>query len=1069
MDKKLYDMITLFENDNNPIYFIKINSLLNKHLNDNNFYILLNTVRNILYCKSIKSNLKTNLEKYNSILNELILNLKKILNMHLILTDINLIGKYFLLINENIINMKQFVKLECYNELSKSICILLNNSIHNWFVNIDSNTETIQPHPFTNINTESQSFIEINENNLSNNYEIYDVINKMLQNPEKFTKNQLTSNYPNNNDCLIFTTNAKITSIEQPYEKFNTEYYKTSFNNRGGEGNINIPTNAPRRSPIQYGNLPKAENFSMMMYRFEELGVQELDIDNEYEHIDMPTFEQNVIGQDIPKSVEIDNVIGNNLSPSPKEEVEKSDSNNFEINPWYKEISKLLQDPIFKGKHNGRCKGYGVRKDKSLQPSGIHQRWSEFKPCKQAHACITGARMNTGIRDKYQRHKYTLGEFGPGGLYHNTTGLPGFEGTTKNIPVKFHSLFPLQQHDSLWTYDGTFPPKLLCVKYSESMIFRLHNFLPIDASRNNGFGTHTISTHEHNGHTPWVSDGYANSYFFPGEYYDNHWPLILAGHDTINIDKTDKRASIPDEKGGLINIRGDWKETMSSHWFHDHMLDSTAKNVYKGMVGVMNYYSGLDRGNESIEDGVNLRFPSGTALDWGNRDYDVNLVISGKAWGNDIQSTLEYPLTREGINMNNTDEGQLWMNPIDTDGFLGDRMTVNFCYNPYFDVRARRYRFRLLNGSVARYMKIAVVHENGETVPFHMIANDGNIMEHAIKFDGTRQTLHGILPTQAIGERYDIIIDFSKYNVGDKLYLVNIMEHDNGRKPKKLDLRKAHSFLTDIMTGKYDPDMDGNDPCVGKFLEFRVHGYNGIDLSIDPYEYEIGRKKMVEINKYSEEDLKNAIVRQFKFVRGGKGMDGGNVDWAIKYISSNTNAYGMDPHRLTSASIKNKPFNQGGLEIWRISSSGGWIHPIHIHFEEGQIISRDGETPPIWEQGARKDIYRIGANDPDTGDEIDLIIKFREFTGSYMMHCHTTTHEDHAMLLRFDIKDTNNNFLTPIPSWNNVRLEDTFPLPTYETGESIESTKSIISGIINKLRNNSFNKHSSVIKVIELS
>ena len=96
-----------------------------------------------------------------------------------------------------------------------------------------------------------------------------------------------------------------------------------------------------------------------------------------------------------------------------------------------------------------------------------------------------------------------------------------------------------------------------------------------------------------------------------------------------------------------------------------------------------------------------------------------------------------------------------------------------------------------------------------------MIANDGNIMEHAIKFDGTRQTLHGILPTQAIGERYDIIIDFSKYNVGDKLYLVNIMEHDNGRKPKKLDLRKAHSFLTDIMTGKYDPDMDGNDPCVG--------------------------------------------------------------------------------------------------------------------------------------------------------------------------------------------------------------------------------------------------------------
>jgi hypothetical protein len=43
---------------------------------------------------------------------------------------------------------------------------------------------------------------------------------------------------------------------------------------------------------------------------------------------------------------------------------------------------------------------------------------------------------------------------------------------------------------------------------------------------------------------------------------------------------------------GRINIRGDWRETMSTHWFHDHMLDFTAQNVYKGNAVMMNYYSG---------------------------------------------------------------------------------------------------------------------------------------------------------------------------------------------------------------------------------------------------------------------------------------------------------------------------------------------------------------------------------------------------------------------------------------------------------------------------------------------
>ena len=60
-----------------------------------------------------------------------------------------------------------------------------------------------------------------------------------------------------------------------------------------------------------------------------------------------------------------------------------------------------------------------------------------------------------------------------------------------------------------------------------------------------------------------------------------------------------------------------------------------------------------------------------------------------------------------------------------------------------------------------------MVTEAGDPVPFHMILYDGNILEHAVAFD------NGILPLQeAIAERYDIIVDFSRYAPGTRIYMV---------------------------------------------------------------------------------------------------------------------------------------------------------------------------------------------------------------------------------------------------------------------------------------------------------
>jgi FtsP/CotA-like multicopper oxidase with cupredoxin domain len=54
---------------------------------------------------------------------------------------------------------------------------------------------------------------------------------------------------------------------------------------------------------------------------------------------------------------------------------------------------------------------------------------------------------------------------------------------------------------------------------------------------------------------------------------------------------------------------------------------------------------------------------------------------------------------------------------------------------------------------------------------------------------------------------------------------------------------------------------------------------------------------------------------------------------------------------------------------------------------------------PAWERG-RKDVFVVPEG-PDT--MLRVLVRFRDFTGKYPLHCHNLVHEDHAMMLRFDV------------------------------------------------------------------
>ncbi|HET9597025.1 MAG TPA: multicopper oxidase domain-containing protein [Anaeromyxobacteraceae bacterium] len=513
--------------------------------------------------------------------------------------------------------------------------------------------------------------------------------------------------------------------------------------------------------------------------------------------------------------------------------------------------------------------------------------------------------------------------------------------------VRFHPALPVQQANRVWAFNGTFPPKLIRARYGEPILMRNHNDLPVDAAANAGFGRNEVSTHLHNGHTPAESDGFTGAFFFPGEFYDYHWVNVLAGHDTINTGATDPRAGGPDNGTGIVRVAGDWRETMSSLWFHDHRFSFTSQNVYKGLAATLNLYSALDRGNEALADGVNLRLPSGTALGFGNLDYDVNLVFGDKALDRD---------------------GQLVFDIFDTNGFLGDVMVVNGAYKPFLEVERRKYRFRLLNGGPARFYKFAL----SDSSPFQQIGNDGNLMARPVQLTQ--------LDELGVAERYDIVVDFSRYPVGTKLWLVNLAEHEDGRRVAR-DLSVAQAL-----------SGGSSDPGVGKILEFRV--------ARDPAQPD---RSQVPAALIPLPD-RVATVRQRDFVFGDQGND--RDPWTINGLTA-------DPNRISALP------RPGTAEIWRLHNDGGdWDHPIHIHFEECQTIARSGGLPAT-EAGARKDVWRLH---PD--GSVTVFLQFREFFGMYMEHCHNTTHEDHAMLLRWELDKGPQPLPTPMPTPSGVTFID---------------------------------------------
>ena len=476
--------------------------------------------------------------------------------------------------------------------------------------------------------------------------------------------------------------------------------------------------------------------------------------------------------------------------------------------------------------------------------------------------------------------------------------------------------------------------------YGTPQLTRNINALPnITQKNNSGFGMPSVTTHLHNGHTPSESDGNPCDFYPAGHFCDQYYPNVLAGFNSTNAPN------------------GDINEALGTLWYHDHRIDFTSQNTYKGLVGFYCLFNDHDTGNETT--GFHLpSFPQ----------FDIPLAFADKIF--------------------DPSSAELVFDLFNLDGILGDTFLVNGVIQPFLQVSPRRYRFRLLDTGPSRFYEFFLTGNVGKqtsptTNPFWLIGTDGNLIPAPIQVTSVR-----VGPA----ERVDVIIDFTNF-AGQTLYLENRLNQINGQGPTAVDSALAaqnssstectQANTTNLSTGAIKPAGAGD-----LIMQFQVTGPKVKDQSVDPATHP---------SFYSLPSTTDTprIVRTFKFDRL-------NGQWSINGQFMDCNTF-----RFT--------VQQNSVEHWLLTNlTGDWTHPVHIHLEEHQIMNRNfasiatGNLLSVPADQGRKDVTQLHPN-----ERVELFFRFRDWLGKYPIHCHNVVHEDHAMMALWHVEPTGDNVLVP--------------------------------------------------------
>ena len=343
-------------------------------------------------------------------------------------------------------------------------------------------------------------------------------------------------------------------------------------------------------------------------------------------------------------------------------------------------------------------------------------------------------------------------------------------------------------------------------------------------------------------------------------------------------------------------------------WFHDHVLGMTRLNVYAGLAA---FYLLRDERDTGLANNP-IGLPAGP--------YEHEIVIQDRQF--DTNGQLYFP-DGSGTGLNGTPPNPD-LHPFWIPEFFGDVIVVNGKSWPFFNVEPRRYRFRVLNGSNARFYELRLQNRDTRSPgpALFVIGTDGGLLDAPAKLIDVKSGDRSGRLMMGPGERYDVIIDFAGF-AGQTLTLVNSAKapFPNGTAP--------------------DPST------FGQIMQFRVVvPLQGTDASYNPATGAPLRNPMVRLVNPVAGSLATGVTpdvkRQLVLVEiegegGPKEVLINNSDFDGLQEGSQTpiaDSEGVNGNFLTELP------RVGATEVWEIINATADAHPIHIHLLQIQLMNR---------------------------------------------------------------------------------------------------------------------------------
>jgi spore coat protein A len=536
----------------------------------------------------------------------------------------------------------------------------------------------------------------------------------------------------------------------------------------------------------------------------------------------------------------------------------------------------------------------------------------------------------------------------------------------------------------VWTFDGTVPGPTIEVERGVPLEVRWENRLtgnlpvivtvapanaldgvPVQATlgRSGGLPDEAATAlsgyavvHLHGALTYATSDGWTENLTAPGQWALDTYPN--------------------DQRAALL-------------WYHDHVMGVTRFSVYAGLAGLW-----IVRDERERE----LDLPIGPP-------YEVPLLIQDRNFDLDADGRAT------GALLHKTDP--------EVPECFGPITTVNGKVWPTLDVEPTTYRFRVLNGSNARTFRLLLLRDGMVDNPrIVQIGSEGGLLHQTVALPEGGLVL-------ASAERADVLVDFSGLAPGTELTLIN-----TARAP-------FDGAAADLAAAGM-PDPEGLLPYP-EVMAMRVVGRSLPDAN--PRRLGTGVTLAADFERVTRPTLAGATVRAIALVERESEMAGmppmltmreleeAHSDEAdvISVVEDDPSGAAVTRNYRTVATRFEDTVTffpmLGEPEIWRLMNLTDDTHPIHVHLDAFQVLDR---LPATVVKGAvtattTSAMVTVGAG-PDDGirhalddnelglkdtvrvnpnEVVDIVVRFEDFAGRFMYHCHILEHEDRDMMRPF--------------------------------------------------------------------